>query len=122
MSVAQTVYLLATVLERADNDLLWLAILALTDQYVSARIDRDDYESYVAMLKDEVARLNPLETSGPNPDNRNIASSDEELRFVLFRHWNLYDSMLHSPYVASRLGVWKEKGRRGLQRLLAKMG
>lgn len=122
MSVAETVYLLATVLERADNDLLWMAIVALTHQYVAAQIDRDEYDSQEGMLKDEVARLNPrLLTNGPNPDNRNITES-QEMRFVLFRHWNLYDSMLHSSYVASRLGVWKEKGRRRLQQLFAKMG
>jgi cell division control protein 45 len=122
MSVAATVYLLATVLERADNDLLWLAILALTHQYVAAHIDREEYELQEGMLKDEVARLNPIESNaGPNPDNRSISSS-QELRFVLFRHWNLYDAMLHSGYVASRMGVWKEKGRRRLQQLLAKMG
>jgi cell division control protein 45 len=123
MSVAQTVYLLATVLERADNDLLWMAILGITYQYISARSDRDRYEAYHGLFLDEVARLNH-ETIGlriPNPDDRSIAKS-EELRFMLFRHWNLYDAMLHSAYVAGRMGIWKEKGRKRLQGLLAKMG
>ena len=31
-------------------------------------------------------------------------------------------SMVHSPYVASRLGIWRENGRRRLNDLLAKMG
>lgn len=123
MSVAQTVYLLATVLERADNDLLWMAILGITYQYTSSRTDRDRYEAYHGVFLDEVARLNH-ETIGirlPNPDDRSIAKS-EELRFMLFRHWNLYDAMLHSAYVAGRMGIWKEKGKKRLQGLLAKMG
>ena len=123
MSVAQTVYLLATVLERADNDLLWLAILGVTYQYVSARIDRERYNLYHTLFLDEVARLNhqTLGVRVPNPDDRSIAKA-EELRFMLFRHWNLYDAMLHSGYVAGRMGIWREKGKKRLQGLLAKMG
>ena len=123
MSAAQTIYLLATVLERADNDLLWLAILAITYQYISSKIDRDRYEAYHALFADEVVRLNAVPDGAkvPNPDDRSISSS-EELRFMLFRHWNLYDAMLHSGYVAGRMGIWKEKGRKKLQGLLAKMG
>ncbi|BEI83339.1 hypothetical protein CcaverHIS002_0312070 [Cutaneotrichosporon cavernicola] len=122
MSVAQTVYLLATELERADNDLLWLAILAVTHQYVAAQIDRKRYGMFHDLLSDEVVRLNPPVTSRePDADNRRISRSDE-LRFVLFRHWNLYDSMLHSSYVAARMGIWRERGQKRIQGLLAKMG
>jgi cell division control protein 45 len=41
---------------------------------------------------------------------------------MMFRHWNLYDAMYHSSYVASKLGIWKERGRKRLTGLLAKMG
>jgi cell division control protein 45 len=123
MAVAQALYLLATELERADNDLLWFAILAITHQYVSSRIDRDRYEAFHGLFTDEVARLNaePTGVKLPNPDDRSIART-EELRFMMFRHWNLYDAMLHSGYVAGRMGIWREKGRKRLQGLLAKMG
>ncbi|KAL1408302.1 DNA replication initiation factor cdc45 [Vanrija albida] len=121
MSSAQVVYLLATLLERADNDLLWWAIIAVTCQYASAQIDRDQYDIFQEVLSDEVARLNPETARVPNPDDRRISSSDE-FRFVLFRHWNLFDSMLHSGYVAGRLGIWKEQGKKRLRGLLAKMG
>ncbi|WVW86722.1 hypothetical protein I302_108776 [Kwoniella bestiolae CBS 10118] len=125
-SVALTIYLLATVLERADNDILWYAILSVTHQYITSKIDRDSYESYQSIFQDEVVRLNhdPASAGGvkiPNPDDRSIVKS-AELRFMLYRHWNLYESMLHSGYVAGRLGIWKEKGRKKLQGLLAKMG
>jgi cell division control protein 45 len=136
MSVAQSVYLLATVLERADNDLLWFAILGATSQYLGGKVGRERYEAYHELFADEVVRLNiaPADSNSngrdgvvgiggktPNPDDRSIARTDE-LRFMLFRHWTLYDAMLHSGYVAGRLGIWKEKGRKRLQGLLAKMG
>ncbi|KAF9239582.1 CDC45 family [Melanogaster broomeanus] len=123
-------YILATVLERVDCDLLWLSILGLTYQYTTARISREFYEKYHSIYHDEVSRLNPLPTGVTNdvdtitalsPDDLSIRAT-EELRFTLFRHWTLYDAMFHSSYVAGKLGIWKERGRKRLTGLLAKMG
>jgi cell division control protein 45 len=122
-AASSTIYILATILERVDNDLLWLTILGLTYQYLTNRISRETYDRWHKIYYDEVARLNPplTSTSTPHPDDTSIRPS-EELRFALFRHWNLYDAMYHSPYVASKLGIWKERGRKRLHGLLAKMG
>lgn len=142
-SAAGIVYMLATALERADNEFLWypiylfprvecssfcrLAIKALTFQYTAARVSREDYERYHTVYYDEVFRLNPprpQQDTNPgslNPDDFSIRTTDE-LRFTLVRHWNLYDAMFHSSYVASKLGIWKERGRKKLAGLLAKIG
>ncbi|KAF8558389.1 CDC45-like protein [Imleria badia] len=129
-SASATIYILATVLERADCDLLWLAILGLTYQYTTSRISREFYEKYHAIYYDEVSRLNPLPAgvtsnidtiTALGPDDVSIRST-EELRFTLLRHWTLYDAMFHSSYVAGKLGIWKERGRKRLTGLLAKMG
>ncbi|KAF8078083.1 CDC45-like protein [Lyophyllum atratum] len=124
-SASGTMYILATVLERVDNDLLWFAILGLTYQYTTSRISREFYDTYQSIYYDEVSRLNPPPPNGAhtslNPDDTSVRASDE-LRFMLFRHWTLYDAMYHSGYVASKLGIWKERGRKRLTGLLAKMG
>ncbi|KAI0341751.1 CDC45-like protein [Trametopsis cervina] len=126
-SASGTIYLLATVLERVDTDLLWLAILGLTFQYTTSRISRDEYDKYHSIYHDEVARLHPpppasdYEYKAQHPDDRAIFSTNE-FRFMLFRHWNLYDALYHSSYVAGKLGIWKERGRKRLTGLLAKMG
>ncbi|KIY43614.1 CDC45-like protein [Fistulina hepatica ATCC 64428] len=123
-SASATLYKLATTLERTHPDLLWLAILGLTYQYLTSRISRKYYDIYQSAYSDEVARMHPpgAATNGPrNPDDASIRVSDE-LRFTLFRHWNLYDAMLHSSYVAGKLGIWRERGRKRLTGLLAKMG
>ncbi|KAI0647210.1 CDC45-like protein [Trametes meyenii] len=127
-SAAGTMYILATVLERVDNDLLWLAILGLTYQYATSRISREDYDKYQQIYNDEVARLNPAppialgdDFKSQNPDDNSVYATDE-FRFMMFRHWNLYDAMYHSSYVASKLGIWKERGRKKLTGLLARMG
>ncbi|KAF9001890.1 CDC45 family [Cyathus striatus] len=123
-SVSGVVYVLATILERADNDFLWLAILGLTYQYTTSRISRDRYEAYHSVFYDEVSRLNPYNdssTTSLTPDDVSIRAT-EELRFTLFRHWTLYDAMYHSNYIANKIGIWKERGRKRLTGLLAKMG
>ena len=103
-----------------------LAILGLTYQYTTSRISRDVYERYQRLFHDEVCRLNPIPTSEGDShplhaDDKSIHPS-EELLFPLYRHWTLFESMYHSPYIASKLGTWNDKGRQRLQGLLAKMG
>ncbi|KAI4107772.1 MAG: hypothetical protein L6R37_001458 [Teloschistes peruensis] len=90
-------------------------------------------------LRDEVRRLNPpdpndtrgeaaraeasgvIPTTARSPTDTSIRLSPEP-RFLLIRHWSLYDSMLHSPYLAARLHIWSDVGRKRLHKLLAKMG
>ncbi|KAK4158116.1 putative cell division control protein 45 [Chaetomidium leptoderma] len=89
------------------------------------------------LLRDEVRRLNPPEvvsngrvlpentgiipTTARSPEDTSIRLSPEP-KFLLIRHWSLYDSMLHSPYLFSRLKTWSETGLKRLHKLLAKMG
>jgi cell division control protein 45 len=92
------------------------------------------------LLRDEVRRLNPPElndsgsavnrntenngiipTTARSPTDTSIRLSPEP-KFLLIRHWSLYDSMLHSPYLSARLHIWSDAGRKRLHKLLAKMG
>jgi cell division control protein 45 len=88
------------------------------------------------LLRDEVRRLNPpdlddrnslpeisglIPTTARSPTDTSIRLSPEP-KFLLVRHWSLYDSMLHSPYLSARLHVWTDSGRKRLHKLLAKMG
>lgn len=99
--------------------------MGLTYQYTTSRISREYYDTQQAIYDDEVSRLNPLPPDAAlttlNPDDASVRASDE-LRFMLFRHWTLYDAMFHSSYIASKLGIWKERGRKRLTGLLAKIG
>lgn len=91
------------------------------------------------ILRDEVRRLNPpddedsareatrneangvIPTAARSPTDTSILLSPEP-RLLLLRHWSLYESMLHSPYLAPRLHVWNDIGKKRLRKLLAKMG
>ncbi len=150
--ISTLAYSLASALGREDNDLLWLAIIGVTSlelyghtstglgTSVSTTNTHEHHRSWrstrssqtYALLRDEVRRLNPppadqSPTISPgaggtsSPSDTSIRLSPDP-RFLLLRHWSLYDSMLHSPYLASRLHVWNESGVKRLHKLLAKMG
>ncbi|KAG0212915.1 hypothetical protein BGX28_005377 [Mortierella sp. GBA30] len=135
-SISNQTYMMATQLDRTSTDLLWLAIVGLTSQYLCEQIGHKDYLDIVQIYKDESERLAPgdrdsrtgvnrpeanLVTTATSPDDGVIQCTDE-YRFMMVRHWSLYESMYHSNYVASRLGIWREPGRKRLMALLAKMG
>ncbi|KAF9971703.1 hypothetical protein BGZ73_005255 [Actinomortierella ambigua] len=109
-----------------------LAIVGLTSMYTNEQISHEDYLEKVQLYKDESERLFPTPASRSNssreipsvstPSEDGKIQCTDEYRFVMVRHWSLYEAMYHSHYVASRLGIWRERGRRRLLALLAKMG
>lgn len=149
--MSSLVYNLAEELGREDNDLLWLAIVGVSSYELYGRAQQlestkrtgdwaaNRHERIQQVLRDEVRRLNAVpasditrereleETGGiipthaRSPTDTSIRISPEP-RFLLIRHWSLYDSMLHSPYLSTRLHIWSETGRKRLDRLLTKMG
>lgn len=105
----------------------------------SAGWNGDRGERIRAAFRDEVRRLNPIDlkdigretsmgdSTGAIPTSARSATDTSirlspEPRFLLLRHWSLYESMLHSPYLSARLHIWSDQGRRRLDKLLAKMG
>lgn len=97
-------------------------------------------ENIRSVLRDEVRRLNPvtdaggvsrdatmgevwgvIPTSARSATDKAIRLSPEP-RFLLLRHWSLYESMLHSPYLSAKLHIWSDAGQKRLAKLLAKMG
>lgn len=131
------------------SDLLWLACVGITDAYLHGRLDVSGYSALCVDLKRHVGRLFPndmvdrvgravyaeeLEMStnqqadaaagmtqiGLSENGRILSQS--EYKFMLLRHTSLWDSLLHSNFVASKLQVWSAEGRQRLMELLAKMG
>ncbi|KAJ3302939.1 hypothetical protein HDV03_004451 [Kappamyces sp. JEL0829] len=144
--VAGLVYQLACLLGRGSNDFLWYphgthcryTILSATNNYIYGQSSTLEYTTLAKEYKDEVDRLSttphalgadegPLLTTtttgaGQKKSESNAIRFIEDFQLVLLRHWNLYDSLFHSTYVATKLGVWKEQGRQRLTNLLVKMG
>ena len=147
--VSSMLYSLASELGREDNDLLWLALVGVssvdlspfsTISSSSSSRAPDRAESIREVLRDEVRRLNPIPEAELRRSTTSGAAADgiiptharsptdtairlaPEPKFLLIRHWSLYDSMLHSPFLSTRLHVWSDAGRKRLHKLLAKMG
>jgi cell division control protein 45 len=128
-ATAISMYVMSMQLDKDNNDLLWLAIVGLTDQFLHKRIADDRYISLHSECTAWVIARNPprghMETSDkslvPIADAGRIVF-EQEFRFMLHRHWSLYESMYFSNYVASKLCVWKARGREKLEELLAKIG
>lgn len=147
--VSSMMYSLASELGREDNEGLWLAIVGV--ESVAMLSNGDDratsggrrsvgrLEQVKAVLRDEVRRLNPFSEADLRRYGAHGAEAESivinarsatdnsirlspEPRFLLVRHWSLKDSMLHSSYLATRLHLWSEQGRKRLNKLLAKMG
>ena len=149
---AWTAYTLCRQLRFGDTpDLLWLACVGVTDAFLHGRLDVAGYGALTVDLKRHVGRLFPNELvdrvgravyaeeleadsnelggSGGNrawtqiglSENGRILSQNE-YKFMLLRHTSLWDSLLHSNFVASKFQVWKSSGRQRLMELLAKMG
>ncbi len=126
-SASVLMYELASGVNKDTNELLWLSLIGLTDQYLNERIDHVKYNEEVQKKANDVSNKNDAARAGQDEDSPVALNDDghirfaEDYNFMVMRHWNLFDSMQHSRYVATRLGLWKEKGRNKLKRLLAKM-
>jgi hypothetical protein len=92
-----------------------MGIVGLTDHFLHERIGLEEYEDSLLMLRPEVSRLNFEadelvrglswcvhrrscsyldELQGEDESRQYVAMRIEsiiDLRFVLYRHWNLYD-------------------------------
>ncbi|KAF8671554.1 hypothetical protein HU200_049966 [Digitaria exilis] len=121
-------------LRKNTNELLWLACVALTDQFVHDRITNERYQAAVMELEQHINGSGNLDLSGVGsvvtlkdgtkiraPETSRIAYEDEP-RLMLLREWSLFDSMLCSSYVATKLKTWSDNGLKKLKLLLARMG
>ncbi|OVA13756.1 CDC45 family [Macleaya cordata] len=118
-------------LRKNTNELLWLACVSLTDQFVHERLTNERYQAGVMELEQHINSSGNLEaitsvtlkdgTKIRAPDAARIAYEDEP-RLMLLREWNLFDSMLCSSYIAPKLKTWSDNGLKKLKLLLARMG
>uniref|UniRef100_A0A7S2QU80 CDC45-like protein n=1 Tax=Chlamydomonas chlamydogama TaxID=225041 RepID=A0A7S2QU80_9CHLO len=122
-------YRLARELQYEGPFYLWCSILGLTDQLLQQRINPANYESWrLEMIdnidpdmlpQDDQDALDGMENKKAR--DRMVVVPHKELLLLLHRRWTLYDSMINTPYTASRMQTWREKGRTNMRLLLAKM-
>uniref|UniRef100_A0A7N8XWV3 CDC45 cell division cycle 45 homolog (S. cerevisiae) n=1 Tax=Mastacembelus armatus TaxID=205130 RepID=A0A7N8XWV3_9TELE len=106
------------------KDMLWWAIIGLTDQWVHDKITNMKYVTDIATMQRHVSRHNHR-----NEDEENSLSIDcmrisfeYDLRLTLYQHWSLYESICNSSYTSCNFKLWTLNGQKKLQEFLADMG
>ncbi|XP_073917316.1 cell division control protein 45 homolog isoform X2 [Castor canadensis] len=123
-SSAMVMFDLAWMMSKDLNDMLWWAIVGLTDQWVQDKITQMKYVTDVGILQRHVSRHNHR-----NEDEENTLSVDctrisfeYDLCLALYQHWSLHDSLCNTSYTAARFKLWSVHGQKQLQEFLADMG
>ncbi|KAJ4941941.1 hypothetical protein JOQ06_011812 [Pogonophryne albipinna] len=123
-SAAVMFFELAWVLTKDTKDMLWWAIIGLTDQWVHDKITHMKYVTDIATMQRHVSRHNHR-----NEDEENSLSIDcmrisfeYDLRLTLYQHWSLYESICNSCYTTCHFKLWTLNGQKKLQEFLADMG
>lgn len=123
-SASMIIFELAWILTKDTKDMLWWAIIGLTDQWVHDKITHMKYITDVATLQRHVSRHNHK-----NEDEENSLSIDcmrisfeYDLRLTLYQHWSLYESICNSCYTSCNFKLWTLNGQKKLQEFLADMG
>ncbi|XP_004414976.1 PREDICTED: cell division control protein 45 homolog isoform X4 [Odobenus rosmarus divergens] len=123
-SSAMVMFDLAWMMSKDLNDMLWWAIVGLTDQWVQDKITQMKYVTDVGILQRHVSRHNHR-----NEDEENALSVDctrisfeYDLRLALYQHWSLHDSLCNTCYTAARFKLWSVHGQKRLQEFLADVG
>ncbi|XP_007956643.1 cell division control protein 45 homolog [Orycteropus afer afer] len=123
-SSAMVMFDLAWMMSKDLNDMLWWAIVGLTDQWVQDKITQMKYVTDVGLLQRHVSRHNHRDEDEEHTlsvDCTRIAF-EYDLRLALYQHWSLYDSLCNTCYTASRFKLWSVQGQKRLQEFLADMG
>ncbi|GJQ85966.1 CDC45L [Trypoxylus dichotomus] len=112
---------LAWKLSKDDKDLLWLAIVSLTEQMLFGKIDNTQYVLETGNLQAHVTRLQNRTNDTDVLTSLKIVF-EKDLRLCLYRHWTVESSLKYSAFTACKMKLWSLRGDKKLQELLADMG
>ncbi|XP_064485952.1 cell division control protein 45 homolog [Ornithodoros turicata] len=128
-SSAVTMFDLCWKMSRGTNDVLWCAVIGLSDQYINGKIEHDKYVLDAGNLQAHITRYSLSDANGGAESSTSTApmntvniSFDCELQLLLYRHWSLLESLQYTPYTACKFKLWSLKGQKKLQEFLAEIG
>lgn len=119
-SSAVTFFEMAWKLSKDNLDLLWWAIVGITEQLLLGRIESSTYTLECAQIQSHVSRLTNRATDQTQTGVKVIFEND--LHLALYRHWTIFDSLRHSIIPACKMHSWTFRGEKRLQELLVEMG
>jgi len=123
-SITYTLFDMAYRMSKDTNELLWLAIIAIADQYHNCVITKEKYSSYMVALTAEQKRIiNQMEKTNHKMSVNVLKIKDTfDLDLALYRQWSIIESLYHSPTTFIAFKLWSEKGQSKLLKFLGDMG
>lgn len=120
-SSAILIFELAWKLSKDSMDLLWWAIVGITEQLILGKIESSSYILESDRIKSHVSRLiNKINDQTVQTTVK--INFEHDLHLALYRHWNVHDSIKHSMYSSCKLKLWTLRGEKKLLELLVEMG
>lgn len=119
-SVSTIMYNLAHDLSKGNKYLLWLAIVGITYQLKSDKIEQRVFDEEVKVLNDHVASNNISTNQAKGNAWTIIWRSD--LRLDLYRRWTVYDSFSYTPLTVCNFKLWNDKGISDMRQFLVDCG
>lgn len=121
-SSALVFFELAWQMSKDSLDLLWWAIVGVTEQLIMGKCESSSYTLESQKIQSHVTRLNN-KMNGNSVTNTSIKITFEnDLYLALYRHWSVKESIKNSVYSACRMKLWTLNGKKKLDELLVEMG
>ncbi|XP_058835434.1 cell division control protein 45 homolog [Topomyia yanbarensis] len=120
-SSALLIFELAWRLSKDSIDLLWWAIVGLTEQLLLGKIESSTYTLATDRVQSHVSRLTNKASDQTIQTSVKI-NFENDLHLVLYRHWSVLDSLKFSIYPACKMKLWTYKGEKVMHELLVDMG
>jgi cell division control protein 45 len=149
-STSSVLYELCKQIDRESRDFLWLWIIGLSDIMIHCKQGELQLSDELFKCKEEVNRLHPSKQNKdfieagdiPQKDGRvdyqnafllelitretsnldvGTIQTESELKFMLLRHWSLFESIYNSNYMVTKLTLWKEQNQKRFREFLAKI-
>jgi cell division control protein 45 len=112
-------YRLVRDLSKANNDYLWYGVVGMTSMYLERKLGKEALETLSEAYKLDVLRFN---STGQGRRDRGDMVAKRAYHFPLLDHWSLYDSMLHSHYLTTKLALWEDRGLTRLHEFIHTLG
>ncbi|XP_065085250.1 cell division control protein 45 homolog [Ochlerotatus camptorhynchus] len=120
-SSALTIFELAWHLSKDSIDLLWWAIVGLTEQLLLGKVESSTYTLATDSVQSHVSRLTNKASDQAIQTSVKI-NFENDLHLALYRHWSVLDSLKYSIYPACKMKLWTYKGEKVMHELLVDMG
>jgi cell division control protein 45 len=101
-------------------DLLWWAIVGITEQLLLGKIESSTYTLESQKIQSHVSRLSNKVNEKTHTSCRILFEND--LYLALYRHWSIKESIKNSTYSACKMKLWTLNGKKKLKELMVEMG